>query len=120
MELKSYGKDNDIIFIESDEILINDVNSALDLMMSVQYETNSNKIIIKKESIVEDFFDLKTKIAGEVLQKFINYNVKVAIIGDFSIYTSKALKDFIYECNSGRDIFYLENLESAINKFENL
>ncbi len=120
MELKIYGMDNDITFIESDEILINDVHSALDLMMSVQYETNSNKIIIKKVSIIESFFDLKTGIAGEILQKFINYGVKVAIIGDFSCYTSKALKDFIYECNNGCDIFFLENLEIAIEKFNEI
>ncbi len=48
-------------------------------------------------SICDDFFDLSTRLAGEILQKFINYHVKIAIIGDFSIYTSKSLKDFIYE-----------------------
>jgi hypothetical protein len=71
-------------------------------------------MIINKSSICEDFFDLSTKIAGEILQKFINYRKKIAIIGDFSIYTSKSLKDFIYECNKGKDIFFLINEKQAI------
>ena len=40
----------------------------------------------------EAFFDLKTRLAGEILQKYINYHVKVAIIGDFSVYRAKACK----------------------------
>lgn len=63
-------------------------------------------IAINKSLISESFFDLKTRLAGDILQKFINYRVKIAIIGDFSMYTSKSLKDFIYECNKGKDIFY--------------
>ncbi|MEC3460142.1 DUF4180 domain-containing protein, partial [Bacillus thuringiensis] len=51
---------------------------------------------------------------GDILQKFINYKVKSAIIGDFSIYTSKSLKDFIYECNKVNDIFYLATEQQAI------
>ncbi|WP_083996437.1 DUF4180 domain-containing protein [Desulfosporosinus acididurans] len=56
--------------------------------------------------IFEDFFDLKTKLAGEILQKFVNYHVRIAIVGDFSGYKSKSLKDFIYESNNGKDVFF--------------
>jgi hypothetical protein len=42
--------------------------------------------------------------------------VKIAIIGDFSVYTSKSLKDFIYESNKGRDIFFLPDEKQAIEK----
>ena len=44
-------------------------------------------------------------MAGEILQKFINYHVKIAIYGDYSVYTSKPLRDFIYESNHGKDVF---------------
>lgn len=91
--------------IRNDKVLISDVQSALDLMATVQYEVDAKYIIINKSLISESFFDLKTRLAGDILQKFINYKVKIAIIGDFSIYTSKSLKDFIYECNKGNDIF---------------
>lgn len=71
---------------------------------------------IRQKVISEDFFRLSSGIAGEVLQKFINYRTKLAIIGDFSKYTSKPLHDFIYECNKGDDIFFVDNLEQAVEK----
>ncbi|PEX79266.1 DUF4180 domain-containing protein [Bacillus cereus] len=105
-----------IAVVRNDTVVISDVQSALDLMATVQYEVDSRRIIIHKSLISDSFFDLKTRLAGEILQKFINYKVKIAIVGDFSIYTSKSLKDFIYECNKGNDIFYLETEQQAIEK----
>lgn len=105
-----------VAIVSSTEIVISDVQSALDLIATVQYETGCNRIILDKSLITESFFDLKTRLAGEILQKFINYHVKIAIIGDFSVYTSKSLKDFIYESNNGKDIFFLPTKEQAIDK----
>ncbi|MGZ4135560.1 MAG: DUF4180 domain-containing protein, partial [Tumebacillaceae bacterium] len=64
--------------------------------------------------------DLKTRLAGEILQKFINYRVKVAIVGDFSMYSSRSLQDFIYESNGGTDIFFLPTEQQAIEKLRML
>ncbi|QHQ63246.1 DUF4180 domain-containing protein [Anaerocolumna sedimenticola] len=107
---------NLIVSINSDDILISDTQSALDLMMTVNYEKSCSRIIIDKNNICEEFFILSSGIAGEILQKFINYHIKMAVIGDFSKYTSKPLHDFIYECNRGRDFFFVNNLEQAIEK----
>ncbi|EJR63203.1 DUF4180 domain-containing protein [Bacillus paramycoides] len=109
-----------IAIIRNDTVVISDVQSALDLMATVQYEVDSRCIIIHKSLISESFFDLKTRLAGDILQKFINYRVKIAIVGDFSTYTSKSLKDFIYECNKGNDIFYLATEQQAIEKLSTL
>lgn len=112
------GKGHSIAYIESNEVLIFDPQSALDLIMTVQYEKNSSRIILKKETFSEEFFRLSSGIAGEVLQKFINYHTKVAIIGDFTKYTSKPLQDFIYECNKGNDIFFVSDLDQAVEKLD--
>lgn len=106
----------EIAVVKSNEVLITDVQSALDLVATVRYETNCDRIILHKSLIIEDFFDLKTRIAGEILQKFVNYNLKVAIIGDFSIYSSKSLKNFIYESNKGKHIYLLPDEKQAVNK----
>lgn len=105
---------NDIAIVKSNEIIIKDVSSAIDSIMSIQYETNCNKIALNKEAVSEDFFILSTGLAGEILQKFINYQTKFAIYGDYSKYTSKPLKDFIYESNKGKDIFFIGNIEDTI------
>ena len=49
---------NDIAIIKSEEIVIKDVQSAIDFVMTIKYETNCNKIVLNKEAIVEEFFIL--------------------------------------------------------------
>jgi hypothetical protein len=106
--------------VSSDEVVVVDVQSALDLMATVQYEAGCDRIVLNKSLLSERFFDLKTRLAGEILQKFINYRVKVAIVGDFSMYSSRSLQDFIYESNGGTDIFFLPTEEQAIEKLRML
>lgn len=111
-------KDNgtDIAVISSDEKLIEDTQSALDLAMTVKYETGAANIVINKSAVCEEFFILSSGMAGEILQKFSNYHVRIAIYGDYTQYTSKPLKDFIYESNNGNDFFFLPTKEEAIQK----
>ena len=64
---------NEIAIVKSNEIIIKDVQSAIDFIMTIKYETKCNKIALNKGAVVEDFFILSTGLAGEILQKFINY-----------------------------------------------
>jgi hypothetical protein len=98
--------------------LISAVQSALDFIATVRYESGCDNIVLNKEAICECFFDLKTGITGEILQKFINYYMRIAIIDDFSGYLSNSLKDFIYECNKGRNIFFLPDEKQAARSLE--
>jgi len=117
MKINSIKENNiEIAVVSSSEILITDVQSSLDFMATVRYDTGCDRIILNKSVICEDFFNLSTKLAGEILQKFINYHVKIAIVGDFSAYKSKSLKAFIYESNKGKDIFFLPDEKQAIEK----
>lgn len=109
-----------VAIVQSSTICIADVQSAIDFMMTIRYETDCDCIVLNKEAITEDFFVLSTRVAGEILQKFVNYQFKLAIVGDFSHYTSKPLKDFMYESNNGKDIFFVKTEEEAIQKFKNI
>ncbi len=97
------------------EPVMTDVQSALELMMTVKYDVGTKDIVLDKRLIAEDFFILSTGLAGEILQKFINYGVRLAIYGDFTRYTSKPLRDFIYESNQGRNVFFTATKEEAIH-----
>ncbi|MDD3716690.1 MAG: DUF4180 domain-containing protein [Candidatus Marinimicrobia bacterium] len=89
------------------------VQEILDLMADVHYR-GARKIILRKEQLTPAFFDLKTGFAGEVLQKFANYYMQLAIIGDFSQIRSKSLQDFIRESNKGKQVFFVGNTQEAI------
>ena len=121
MTIEKIKKDNKVLaLVTGNEKIITDVQSALDMVMSVKYDIDTNKIIIDKKVVAEDFFILSTGLAGEILQKFINYDVKIAIYGDYSKYTSKPLRDFIYESNNGKNVFFVLSKDEAINKLINI
>lgn len=99
--------------VGSANVLINSVESALDLLGNLYYE-GFDKIILYENNLLPAFFDLKTGIAGEILQKFTNYRMPLVIIGDFSQYTSKSLADFILESNKGSQVNFTAALSDAL------
>ncbi len=100
--------------VNSNEIVITDAQSALDVLMSAKYNIGTKNIIVDKKMITEDFFILSKGLAGEILQKYVNYGGRIAIYGDYSHYTSKPLKDFIYESNKGKDVFFVATQDEAV------
>lgn len=75
----------DLAVISSGDAVITGARSALELAMSARYETGAERIVTGKRPVCEDFFILSTGLAGEILQKFVNYHVKAAIYGDCGI-----------------------------------
>ena len=112
MEIKYHG--NDIIEIINKDILIKETNDIFNLFSLNKCST----IIVKKENIIDEFYNLSTGIAGEILQKFSTYKKRMAIIGDFENIKSKALNDFIYESNKTKQIIFVKNIEKAIEIFK--
>ena len=111
-------KKNGIIcaIVNSNDTVITDAQSALDVLMTAKYDVGTKNIVISKKLIAEDFFILSSGLAGEVLQKYINYGGRIAIYGDYTHYTSKPLHDFIYESNKGKDVFFVATKEEAVEK----
>ena len=117
MQIETLPQNNvTIAHILANEIVISNSETAIDLIMNVQYQTGVKNIAISKDLIIDRFFILSTGIAGEILQKIVNYRFRIAIYGDYSTYTSKPLQDFIYESNQGDNIFFTENLTTALEK----
>lgn len=100
--------------VNSNQIVITDAQSALDVLMSAKYDIGTKNIVVDKKLITEDFFILSKGLAGEILQKYVNYGGRIAIYGDYSHYTSKPLKDFIYESNKGKDVFFVTTRDEAV------
>lgn len=75
-----------------------------------------NRIIIHEKNLHKNFFNLSTRIAGDILQKFSNYRVRLAIVADLSKFSSKSLNDFVRESNKGNLVFFTYDLESAYQK----
>jgi hypothetical protein len=111
MQTKFYG--NGIVEIIDDNIIIKDIDDVFGLL----FTNNCSSIILRKENMGEEFFDLSNGIAGEILQKFSNYRKRLAIIGDYENIRSKSLKDFIYESNRTEQIIFVKTKEEALRIF---
>lgn len=108
--------DENIAEIVGEGVFITTTDEAVQLMMDCKYGHNTYKAIFYQENITADFFELKTKLAGEILQKFTQYGFDIAIVGEFSSYGSKSLNDFIYESNKGGKINFVESKAVALEK----
>ena len=73
-------------------------------------------VVVRQEDIDEKFFDLRSGIAGEMLQKVVNYRLRLAIVGDFSVYESKSLQAFIKESNHANAIAFVSSVEEALRR----
>ncbi len=100
------------------EMSISGVEDAVDLLGNADYQ-GAYAIIVFKEDFSDDFFTLSTGVAGEVLQKFSNYRIRLAIIGDFTNADSKSLRDFIRESNNTGHILFMDDLDAALIKLGN-
>lgn len=94
--------------VASDEVLIHNIESGFDLMASIYFEGYEG-VVLNEKNITPEFFDLSTKIAGEILQKFSNYRMKLAIVGDFQN-GSTSLKQFISESNKMGNIRFVQSI----------
>ena len=114
MKIEAHNlNDTKIAEITSDETIICTTEDGLALLGNVYYQ-GFDRIVLNEKNITPDFFDLKNGIAGEILQKFSTYRVRLAIVGDFTKYTSKSLSDFIYESNKGRQINFVNSTTEAL------
>lgn len=118
MELKIHNRSKGNIAELTSQLVLENVQDFLDLIGNANY-LQSDKLIINQNNVKPDFFDLKTKIAGEILQKFSTYNQKLAIIGDYAEIESKSLRDFIRESNRIGRILFVKDLAEAIEKLDN-
>ena len=109
-EFRNIG--NNIAEVISDGIVVTEPGDALDLIANC-HAGGADAVIIYEHNLAPEFFDLRTGLAGEVLQKFSTYRFRMAIVGDFGRYTSRSLADFIRESNRQGRIFFVPDREQA-------
>ncbi|WP_256376532.1 DUF4180 domain-containing protein [Xenorhabdus sp. KK7.4] len=88
---------------------------VINIILSHEYR-NIADFIINEACFHPDFFILKTEIAGEILQAFVNYRVKVAILGDMTKYTniSTSFRAFVVESHKNNQLFFVSEINDAI------
>lgn len=59
--------------------------------------------------LAPEFFELRTGVAGAVVQKFVDYRVRLVIVGDLPARVAGAgpVADWVREANAGRDLWFV-------------
>jgi hypothetical protein len=81
---------------------------AADVMGEI-FSSEASVVAIPVSRLTPDFFVLSTRVAGDILQKFVTYGVRVAILGDITDAVAKSgpLGDFVRESNRGTQVWFL-------------
>jgi hypothetical protein len=88
------------------------LRTAQDALDLIGQARDADFAIIPVAALDPAFFDLSTRLAGEMLQKFTNYRLRVAIVGDLSAHMARSapLRDFIAESNRGRAVWFAPDI----------
>lgn len=83
---------------------------ALDLIGEL-YGLEAEWVLIPVARVDDEFFQLSNRRAGLFLQKFVNYGLRVAFVGDLAeqLAASKSLRDFVYESNRGGQLRFIRD-----------
>lgn len=118
MEFEVFGKYQDIALVITDEMLIYDAESAIELIKKVKKGINLHKFIISKSCVDENFFNPSCPYGGTVFAKYINSRIQIAIVGDYSCFEGQKTMRFLQEINKGDRIFFTDSLDEAIKRLE--
>lgn len=107
-----------VLRLDVDGDPISTPDDASDLV-GTAWSHRASMVAVPVERLDPKFFDLRSGIAGEITQKFVNYRLRLAVIGDISehVAASGALRDFVWESNLGQQVWFLgsdEDLEMRL------
>lgn len=95
----------------ADGPLIDGERAATDIIGEM-YGTGAERVVIPLSRLGPGFLTLSTRIAGGLIQKFVNYGFQVVFVGDISqaVAESDALRDFVRESNRGNHVWFVADM----------
>ena len=85
---------------------------ALDLV-AVCGENGADRLLLHAESLTEKFYRLRTGLAGEILQKFVNYHIRVAAMIPLNLVNQGRFHEMVLEVNRGSQFRVFQSREKA-------
>jgi hypothetical protein len=69
-------------------------------------------VVVTVSNLSSNFFQLRSGLAGAIVQKFVNYGCRLAIVGDVSAHVSAstAFRDFVTEANRATHLWFAPTL----------
>ncbi|GAA1605582.1 hypothetical protein GCM10009789_69400 [Kribbella sancticallisti] len=90
---------------------------AVDLIGEASYWHQAEWVLVPVELLPPEFFQLQTKVAGPIVQKFAQYGMGLVIVGDVSTHVaaSSPFRDWVRESNRGRQLRFMPDVATALD-----
>lgn len=97
--------------------LVQRESDALDLV-ALAHEHEADWIALPADALHDDFYRLDSGLAGAVLQKLVNYGVRLGVVGDIDrwLARSEALRALVRESNRGASVWFVANEDDLLRK----
>jgi hypothetical protein len=94
---------------------------VVQLIVDAYHVHQADWIAFTPEQLGDDFFELRTGRAGAVTQKFVDYQMGLAVVGDISVRTaaSASLADWVRESNRGKNLWFVDDLDELGRRLQN-
>jgi hypothetical protein len=94
------------------------VQDAIDLIGDASYWHQAAWVAVRIEDLPAGFFELSSGVAGEIVQKFAQYGMGLAVVGDISAYEagSTPFRDWVRESNRGWQLWFVADVEALERK----
>jgi hypothetical protein len=112
IKVRKHRKHHFIVSLSQKELIKTPQDIMALLVTGAQNETNL--FILNEKNFSAAFYDLKTGIAREVMQKFAEYHLKAAIVGNFKKITHGKFREFIEETNKGSQVYFTDDEDDAV------
>jgi len=78
----------------------------------------ANVVVVPADRVAADFYQLRTRVAGDVVRKFQMYRIRLVVLGDITehLAASDAFRSFVHEINRGGDIWFVQDNEELAAK----
>lgn len=97
-----------------------DTEGAAVELLGEAFSLKAEMVVIPAERLTDDFFDLRTQVAGEIVQKFANYRMRLAIVGDIGhrVGESDSLSAWVAEANTGKDLWFCPTFDDLKTRLD--
>lgn len=105
--------------LDADGPPIRTAQDAMDLIATTFTPDGAETIVVPVERLDPDFFRLSTGVAGEIVQKFVNYRRRLIVLGDVSAHVARsdAFRDWLREVDRGDELRFVATSEQLGDAF---
>jgi hypothetical protein len=96
------------------------VDDVVQLIATAHYEHRAEWVALHADKLGDEFFELRSGRAGAIAQKFVDYRMGLAVVGDIAdrVASSTSLADWVRESNRGRNLWFVPDLDALAGRLQ--